>query len=131
MRLSGGAHRRQLFAALALVCLAIMGKEVAARPNFVIIMADDLGYNDLASTNNPDIETPNLDQLSSESVSFKNFYVNPTCAPTRASLLTGRTALNTGVWGVHGARDNLDVGESTFADKLRDVGYKTGIFGKW
>ncbi|GMH37247.1 hypothetical protein BSKO_05120 [Bryopsis sp. KO-2023] len=113
--------------ALFLLCVLRVG----ARPNFVIIMADDLGYNDLGYTGNPDIQTPNLDKLAGQSVRFEQFYSHPTCAPTRASLLTGRNFMKTGVWGVHGARDYLSRDETTFADVLRWSGYKTGMFGKW
>lgn len=60
------------------------------RPNFIVFMADDLGYGDLGFTGNKDVHTPNIDALARESVYFPNFYVSPVCAPTRAALLTGR-----------------------------------------
>lgn len=60
------------------------------RPNFIVFMADDLGYGDLGFTGNQDVETPNIDALARESVFFPNFYVAPVCTPTRAALLTGR-----------------------------------------
>ena len=60
------------------------------RPNVVLIMTDDQGHGDLGFHGNPKIRTPNLDKLATESVRFDNFYVSPVCAPTRASLMTGR-----------------------------------------
>ncbi|GMH37371.1 hypothetical protein BSKO_05244 [Bryopsis sp. KO-2023] len=102
-----------------------------AKPNFVIFMADDLGYGDLGATGNKDVETPNIDSLAAESVFFPNFYVAPVCAPTRAALLTGRYPLRTGVWGVHGGRDYINLDESTIGNVLSDAGYATGLFGKW
>lgn len=97
----------------------------------MIIMADDLGYNDLGVTGNPDVETPNVNGLAGESVRFNDAYANPICAPTRAQLLTGRHYLRTGVWGVHGSRDVINLNERTFADRLKAAGYRTAMFGKW
>eukprot|EP00210_Caulerpa_lentillifera_P005974 g5709.t1 len=74
---------------------------------------------------------PNIEKLANQSVYFKNFYVHPVCAPTRASLFTGRNFLRTGVWGVHGTRDYLHLSEQTFAQVLQTNGYRTGLFGKW
>lgn len=101
------------------------------RPNILIIMTDDQGYDDFGFRNPEVFRTPALDQLRSESLEFTQFYVNPTCAPTRASLLTGRHFLETGVWGVHGGQDYLNLDETTFAERLSDVGYATAFFGKW
>eukprot|EP00210_Caulerpa_lentillifera_P007316 g6993.t1 len=74
---------------------------------------------------------PNIEKLANHSVYFDSFYVHPVCAPTRASLFTGRNFLRTGVWGVHGARDYIHLSEQTFGDILRTNGYHTGLFGKW
>lgn len=114
----------------SLLALAIVRNALGA-PNFVLIMADDLGYNDLSVYGNPDVMTPNIDRLAMDSVRFSSFYSHPTCAPTRASLLTGRFFMRTGVWGVHGARDYLNLDEFTVGDALREAGYRTGLFGKW
>ncbi len=63
----------------------------AARPNVVLIIADDLGYGDLSSYGAPDIKTPNLDRLAREGVRLTDYYANaPVCTPTRAALITGR-----------------------------------------
>ena len=70
----------------------------AARPNVVLIMTDDQGFGDLSCHGNPILRTPNLDALHAESVRLTDFHVDPTCAPTRAALLTGRYSLATGVW---------------------------------
>jgi uncharacterized sulfatase len=86
----------------------------------------DLGFN-----GNGVVRTPNLDRLAAESVHFSDFYVAPVCAPSRASLLTGRHFLKTGVSHVHGGKDFLSRDESTLADELRSRGYRTGMWGKW
>lgn len=101
-------------------------------PNIVIIISDDQGHDDFGAVNPKIFNTPRLDALRQDSVVFENFYVNSTCAPTRASLLTGRRFLETGVWGVHGGQDYLNLDERTFAQTLvQSGGYCTGFFGKW
>jgi len=101
------------------------------RPNIVYILTDDQGYGDTGFNGNPWIKTPNLDRLWNESVSFTDFHVGPTCAPTRASLMTGRYHNSTGVWHTIGGRSLLRKDELTIASALRNAGYTTGIFGKW
>jgi len=104
------------------LCNSCMVKE-EKRPNFIIIQADDLGFDDLGSSGNKIVSTPNLDQLAEQSMRFSNFYVNPVCAPTRASFLTGRFFLRTGVSHVHGGKDFLNLNEQTIADVLRSHGF--------
>lgn len=111
----------------------ITEKEAAGhkRPNVLLILTDDQAYGDLSFTDNPISETPHLDRLAKEGVFFENFYVSPVCAPTRASLLTGRYHQRTGVQGVTRGRENMNLDEVTLADILKENGYQTGIFGKW
>ncbi len=94
-------------------------------------MTDDQGYGDLSCHGNPDFNTPNLDKLHAESVRFTDFHVDPTCAPTRAALITGRYSLSTGVWHTIAGRSYLHPEEVTLANVLKDAGYTTGMFGKW
>lgn len=100
-------------------------------PNVVFIITDDQGYGDLGCTGNPVISTPHIDQLSEESVRFTDFHVGPTCAPTRAGLMTGHFHNSTGVWHTIGGRSLLRSDEVSLADVFRANGYRTGIFGKW
>lgn len=120
-----------LLAPLLLVSLLAIAPAAPTRPNFLIILSDDQGYDDLSSHGNPIAETPRLDRLAKQSLEFTRFYVEPACAPTRASLLTGRSFVRTGVWSVHFGGDYLSLDETTFAERLRDAGYVTGCFGKW
>jgi arylsulfatase len=106
-------------------------KDIVDRPNIILIMADDMGYGDLGYHDNPYIHTPNLDVLAGESVNFKNFYVSPVCAPTRASLLTGRYSIRTGVFDTYSGGAIMAANEITIAESLEESGYKTGLFGKW
>lgn len=99
--------------------------------NILLILADDLGLDDLGFAGNPRAATPVLDRLAEESVRFDDFTVNPVCAASRASLLTGRHFLRTGVSHVHGGKDFLHLEERTLADHLRSQGYATGLWGKW
>ncbi|MCC6536782.1 MAG: arylsulfatase [Bryobacterales bacterium] len=101
------------------------------RPNVLLVITDDQGYGDLACHGNPLIKTPNLDALHARSVRFTNFHVSPTCAPTRAALLTGRYSNATGAWHTIMGRSLLAHDEVTLASQFAAAGYRTGIFGKW
>ncbi len=104
---------------------------MAERPNVVFVITDDQGYGDLGCTGNPIIQTPNIDQLYNDSIRFTDYHVGPTCAPTRAGLLTGHYHNSTGVWHTIGGRSLLRKNEVSLADIFQRNGYKTGIFGKW
>lgn len=101
------------------------------RPNVVLVLTDDQGYGDLGCTGNPILRTPHLDAFHAESLRLTDYHVGPTCAPTRAGLLTGHYANSTGVWHTIGGRSLLRKDEWTLAAALRGAGYRTGIFGKW
>jgi len=107
------------------------GKSPAKRPNVVLVMTDDQGYGDLACHGSPILTTPNLDKLYTQSIRLTDFHVNPTCSPTRASLMTGRYCNRTGVWHTIMGRSLLRKDEVTMANIFADNGYRTGIFGKW
>ncbi len=104
---------------------------LAAQPNVLLIISDDQGYGDLSLHGNPHLRTPALDRLAANGVQFDRFFVSPLCAPTRASLLTGRYSLRTGARGVARGEETMRSEEVTFAELLRDAGYRTGYFGKW
>ncbi len=101
------------------------------RPNVVLVMTDDQGYGDVGVHGNDKIRTPNLDRFSEQGVTFTRFYCSPVCAPTRASLMTGRYYYRTGV--VHTSRGGakMQADEVTLAEMLSSAGYSTGLFGKW
>ena len=94
-------------------------------------MTDDQGYGDVGAHGNSMIKTPNIDKLHGESVRLTNYHVDPTCAPTRSALLTGRyssrTAFGTPLWGVRSSHEDETMVSNVFAD----AGYATGFFGKW
>jgi len=101
------------------------------RPNVVFVLTDDQGYGDLSCHGNPVLRTPHLDELYNCSVRLTDYHVGPTCAPTRAGLLTGHYANSTGVWHTIGGRSLLRSDEVSMAEYFRRSGYATGIFGKW
>ena len=101
------------------------------KPNVIIIITDDQGFGDLGINENPNIITPNIDQFASESIQFDNFFVSPVCAPTRASLMTGRYSLRTGVRDTYNGCAIMSNTETTIAEILKEADYSTGIFGKW
>ncbi len=101
------------------------------KPNVIIVMTDDQGYGDLACHGNPILQTPNLDQLASESIRLTDFHVSPFCTPTRASLMTGRDSARTGAYRTSSGRTMLHTDERTIADIFADAGYVTGMVGKW
>ncbi len=101
------------------------------KPNVVFIVTDDQGYGELGCHDNPVIKTPHMDKLYSESARLTDYHVGPTCAPTRAGLLTGHYHNSTGVWHTIGGRSLLRQDEYSLADAFSEHGYVTGIFGKW
>ena len=103
---------------------------LAARPNFVLLMADDQGWGDVSYNGHPRLRTPNLDAMAREGVRLDRFYAAaPVCSPTRGSCLTGRHPSRYGIdWAFDG---RLPREEVTLAEALRDAGYRTGHFGKW
>jgi arylsulfatase A-like enzyme len=118
----------------------------SARPNFVFILADDLGWTDLGCQGSTYYRTPNVDRLAKEGLRLTSFYVCQNCAPTRAALLSGQYAPRTGIYTVNtlarGREEDrkmrvppnetrLSLNKVTVAETLKSAGYATGMFGKW
>jgi arylsulfatase A-like enzyme len=123
---------RWVSAALVFAGAAVLAAAAPpGRPNVVLFLVDDLAFGDLACHGNPHARTPQIDAFARQAVELSRFYVSPVCAPTRASLLTGRYNFRTGVADVFGTAAQMDPAETTVAEVLREAGYATGIFGKW
>jgi arylsulfatase A-like enzyme len=137
---------------LALAALNLSGASFvnaadAKRPNIIFILADDLGYTDVACYGSKYYETPNIDRMAAEGARFTDGYTcGPNCQPTRAALHSGQYGPRTGVYTVGGIDrfnwrqrslrpvDNvtqLPLDKVTLADSLKKAGYATGMFGKW
>jgi arylsulfatase A-like enzyme len=123
---------------LSLLCF-IRSAAIAQRrpPNIVVIVTDDMGYGDIGIHGSKDIPTPNIDALAKGGIRFTDAYVSgPYCSPTRAGLLTGRYPQRFGhEFNLDMSPDHRDFGlplsETTLADRLKAVGYRTALFGKW
>ena len=130
--------RRTIRSGCLLAALAYLspsaGAAVDAPPNFVVIVADDLGRGDLGSYGGTQIRTPALDRMAAEGVRLHQFYTPaPTCSPARAALLTGRHPLRTGVTRVFIPKEvqGFPASEITLAEHLGEAGYATACVGKW
>lgn len=125
---------------------SILAAENSTKPNIVFIMADDLGYTDVACYGSRYYETPNIDRLASQGLKLVNYHHCQNCAPTRAALMTGQYGPRTGIYTVGStSRFNtsqrplipvenvteLPLDRSIIAKQLKEAGYATGMFGKW
>ena len=127
---------------LATVCASLLAPTDAvarAKPNIIVLLADDLGYGELGAYGVFDVPTPNIDRLARSGARFTDGYaVAGICAPSRAGLLTGRYPQKFGFYDnepppgdPRNARFGLPQGQKILANALRSEGYVTGIFGKW
>ena len=117
--------------ALAFILLFATDAAAGDRPNVLILLADDLGWNDVGYHGSA-IRTPHIDALAQEGVELDRFYAFPTCSPTRVALMTGRSPITLGfdkplLTDAHG----LDAEEVTLPQLFRDAGYRTALVGKW
>ncbi|WDE98487.1 arylsulfatase [Lentisphaera profundi] len=103
----------------------------AKQPNVIIIITDDHGYGDIAAHGNPVIKTPGLDKLHSESLRFTNFHVDPTCAPTRGALMSGKYSHRARVWHTILGGNSMRAGQTIMPELFKNSGYNTVMFGKW
>jgi arylsulfatase A len=112
--------------AASLLCATGLLAAAERKPNIVLIMADDFGYECVTANGGESYQTPNLDRLAATGMRFENCHVQPLCTPTRAQLMTG----------IYNLRNYIDFGTldpkaTTFAHHLKQAGYVTGICGKW
>lgn len=105
--------------------------DIKAPPNVILILTDDQGYGDLSIHGNPYFQTPHLDTFAQRGVRLDRFFVMPLCAPTRASLLTGKYNQRTGARWVSSGLENMRGQEFTLAEMFKGEGYATACFGKW
>ncbi|MDR1484890.1 MAG: sulfatase-like hydrolase/transferase [Planctomycetaceae bacterium] len=137
---------KYFFCVLLLLCVVFVsdvfgqGQDVN-RPNIILVLIDDMGWRDLSCFGNTAVQTPNIDRLANEGISFTQFYVcSPLCSPSRCGLITGQYPQR---WRITSYLDNrqrnkergvaqwLDLLSPCLPDFLRQNGYATGHFGKW
>ena len=127
--------RLQMRIGLTVVAIGIVATSpcvtVAAPPNIVLLLADDMGWGDVGHNGNEAIATPAIDTLYAQGVTLDRFYVSPFCSPTRASLLTGLHHLRLRVLSTTGGLEVMHGAETTLAESLNPAGYVSGCFGKW
>lgn len=117
--------------------LALSSSVFAAKPNVMVIIADDLGYHDVGFQGSKEIPTPHLDKLAARSLICTNGYVShPFCSPTRAGIMTGRYQHRFGhennpAWLPESTSAGLSMNETTFPALMKNAGYTTGAVGKW
>ena len=116
------------FRTILLTGIGLFGAYAAAadRPNVILIMADDFGYECVGANGGESYQTPQLDRLAAGGIRFTQCHVQPLCTPTRVQLMTGR----------YNVRNYLNFGtlprtETTFGHLLKEAGYATGVCGKW
>lgn len=121
--------RRELFAGLA----AGAAFAAAPRPNIVVILSDDMGWQQAGFNGGTGVPTPHIDGLARDGVSLTQFYMQPVCTPSRGCLMTGRYAWKNGTerWPSTASRQGMLKDERTIAQVLREAGYATWMTGKW
>ena len=133
-------YLKGMLAGTAVCCsLAVLAQQrtIPARPNILLILADDLGYGDLSCQGATDLKTPNIDRIFSNGIQFRNCYANSTvCSPSRSALLTGCYPDLVGVPGVIRTNEENSWGylsqkATLLPAELKKAGYKTAIIGKW
>ena len=102
-----------------------------SRPNIILVLTDDQGMGDLSCTGNTILKTPHIDAIYEKATRFTDFQVSPTCAPTRAAIMSGRFPFEVGVSHTLMQRERLAPKVVTFPQALQKAGYKTALFGKW
>ena len=104
----------------------------SSAPNIVIILADDLGWNDVGY-HGSEINTPNIDRLAAEGLELDRFYAQPTCSPTRAALMTGKSPKTLGISRAiaKNQKTGLDLSERILPQRLNSLGYRSLMVGKW
>jgi arylsulfatase A len=121
---------------LTLLCVlsALCGStQAAARPNIVFLLADDMGYGDLACYGHPVIKSPNLDRLAGQGMKLTDCYsASPNCSPSRTAILTGRSPYRVGMYDFAKFKPmHIPTSELTVAEVVREAGYQTMFAGKW
>ena len=102
-----------------------------SKPNIIFVLTDDQGMGDIACLGNPFIKTPHLDSFYKKAIRFTNYHVSPTCAPTRAALMSGIRPFEAGVTHTIKQRERMNPELYTLPEMLKSAGYSTGLFGKW
>ena len=137
------SYKLLLNSAVAIAFLVLAGAHCAlaqqtdampSKPNFIILLTDDQGYQDLGCYGSPNIKTPRIDAMASQGIRFTNFYAQPVCGPSRKAILTGCYPIRTATSSLKERKTphpRLESSEITIAEILKAEGYATAAYGKW
>jgi len=117
---------KHLIFSLLLLGISLRAKQT--KPNIILLMGDDHGWEEVGYNGHPYVKTPNLDKMAAAGLRLDNFYAQPSCSPTRGSVLTGR---HPNRYGIFRPGYSIRPKEITIAHLLKDAGYATAHFGKW
>lgn len=119
---------------LLLLSILIFTSKAEERPNIIVIVADDLGWNDVGFHGSNEVKTPNIDALAYDGQILNNYYVNPICSPSRSALMTGMYPIHTGLQhGVIGMGQDrgIPLNFTLLPEFLHNLGYQSHAVGKW
>ncbi|MCG9792354.1 arylsulfatase [Flavobacterium algicola] len=120
-----------LIISIPLISKAQVSQLKNSRPNIIFVMTDDQGMGDFSCMGNQVVKTPNIDKFYEKATRFTEYHVSPTCAPTRAAIMSGRHEFRAGVTHTILERERMALDIFTLPQALKTAGYTTGIFGKW
>ena len=115
-----------LFSLFILLHGCVKNKEQKKKPNVILILADDIGFEGLSINGSLSYKTPFLDELASNGVNFTNAISQPLCTPSRVKIMTGKYNYKNYDYFTH-----LNINEKTFGHLFKENGYKTAVVGKW
>jgi len=119
-------NMKRLLTCIPWLAISAMAHAEAEKPNIILIMADDMGYECISANGCEDYKTPVIDKLAAEGVRFEQCFANPLCTPSRVKIMTGLYNRRNFTKFAH-----MDRSQVTFAHQLKKVGYATAVAGKW
>ncbi len=123
--------KSMMVGAPAAACFSFLSAEISKPRNFIVILADDQGYQDLGCFGSPKIQTPHIDRMAREGMRFTDFYAQPLCGPSRAAFLTGCYPIRVAEYGnLKRKFPYVHAKELLLPKILQQAGYTTGMIGK-